>query len=78
MKHITLYFPGDGTKGSNSASYKNCTVLDARDNGIKFNTAEDGDVIFNGPYRIKDKEREGKKAPAAEAEPAVARPRRNW
>lgn len=76
-KCITIYFPGNGVdKNSNSATYKNATVIEAHESGIKFNTVEDGDVIFNGAYRIKDKMRaeKGEEAPAA----AAARPRRNW
>lgn len=77
LKCVTIYYPGNGVaKDSNSATYKNATILDANESGIKFRTDADGEVIFNGPYRIKDKMRaeKGEEAPAA----AAARPRRNW
>jgi hypothetical protein len=68
MKVVTLYYPGDGTKGSNSATYKNATVVDAGPNGITFTTVEDGEISFAGQYRVKDKERAAaapRNAPAA-------------
>jgi len=75
MKVVTLYFPGDGTKGSNSATYKNATIVNAGPRGITFTTAEDGQVDFAGPYRIKDKERAQKEAAPAAGGRAVARDR---
>lgn len=69
MKVVTLYYPGDGTKGSNSATYKNATVGNAGPAGITFTTEADGEINFCGTYRIKDKER-------AEVAAAPARPAR--
>lgn len=60
MINITIYTPGDGTAGSNSATYNDCKEIEELRSpngfleGVRFNTVKHGRITFYGQWRKKE------------------------